>query len=123
MTKYSTNLNRRVECPKCGHHFTPHTAAMQTLTPKQNAVLGYLRDYVGQKGYAPSFAEIATALGYTSFATVHEHLTTLERKGYILRSYNEVRAITLIDGEADELFKAKFPDVEPDYNAQLGEGA
>jgi repressor LexA len=69
---------------------------MGTLTKKQRAVFDYLCAYTETKGFAPSFEEIAAAFGYHSLATVHEHLTTLERKGYILRSYNEARAIVIL---------------------------
>ena len=53
-----------------------------------------------QNGYAPSFEEIAESFNYNSLATVHEHLSNLERKGYITRSYNESRAITILPSEA-----------------------
>lgn len=96
MTKYNTNVNRGVRCPSCGHHFAPSADAMGTLTPKQQAVLDYLTEFIAHWGHAPSFDEICAAFDYTSLATVHEHLTTLERKGYILRSYNEARAITIL---------------------------
>ena len=45
---------------------------------------------------APSFEEIAEHFGYQSLATVHEHLSNLERKGYIRRGYNESRAIEVL---------------------------
>ena len=48
------------------------------------------------QGYAPSFEEIAEQFGFQSLATVHEHLTNLERKGYIRRSYNESRSIEVL---------------------------
>ena len=47
-------------------------------------------------GYAPSFEEIAEQFSFQSLATVHEHLTNLERKGYIRRTYNESRAIEVL---------------------------
>jgi repressor LexA len=53
-----------------------------------------------QNGYAPSFEEIAEHFNYNSLATVHEHLSNLERKGYIKRSYNESRAIEILPSEA-----------------------
>ena len=65
------------------------------LTKRQREILNYLTLYSEQKGYAPSFEEIAENFNYNSLATVHEHLSNLERKGYIKRSYNESRAIEL----------------------------
>ena len=77
------------------------------LTKRQREILNYLGSYSEDNGYAPSFEEIATQFNYNSLATVHEHLTNLERKGYIKRSYNESRAIEILPSnafpKADEL--------------------
>ena len=70
------------------------------LTKRQREILNYLTVYAEQNGFAPSFEEIAENFGYNSLATVHEHLTNLERKGYIKRSYNESRAIEILPSEA-----------------------
>ena len=70
------------------------------LTKRQREILNYLSAYTEQNGYAPSFEEIAETFRYNSLATVHEHLTNLERKGYIKRSYNESRAIEILPTEA-----------------------
>lgn len=66
------------------------------LTRKQREILDYLQGSIERNGYAPSFEEIAEQFGYQSLATVHEHLSNLERKGYIRRSYNESRAIEVL---------------------------
>lgn len=71
------------------------------LTKRQREILNYLTAYTEQHGYAPSFEEIAESFNYNSLATVHEHLSNLERKGYITRSYNESRAITILPTEAN----------------------
>ena len=70
------------------------------LTKRQREILNYLSTYSEQNGFAPSFEEIAEHFAYNSLATVHEHLTNLERKGYIKRSYNESRAIEILPTEA-----------------------
>lgn len=70
------------------------------LTKRQREILTYLTTYSEQNGFAPSFEEIAERFDYNSLATVHEHLTNLERKGYIKRSYNESRAIEILPSEA-----------------------
>lgn len=70
------------------------------LTKRQREILNYLTVYTEQNGFAPSFEEIAENFGYNSLATVHEHLTNLERKGYIKRSYNESRAIEILPSDA-----------------------
>lgn len=70
------------------------------LTKRQREILNYLTTYSEQNGFAPSFEEIAENFSYNSLATVHEHLTNLERKGYIKRNYNESRAIEILPSEA-----------------------
>ncbi len=66
------------------------------LTKRQKEILDFIHDFIDQHGYAPSFEEIATSFGYSSLATVHEHLSNLERKGYIRKSYNESRSIEMV---------------------------
>jgi repressor LexA len=66
------------------------------LTKRQKEILDYVETFIDDRGYAPSFEEIADAFGYSSLATVHEHLSNLERKGYIRKSYNESRSIELV---------------------------
>ncbi len=66
------------------------------LTKRQKEILDYIEGFIAQKGYAPSFEEIAGSFGYSSLATVHEHLSNLERKGYIRKSYNESRSIEMV---------------------------
>jgi repressor LexA len=67
-----------------------------TLTRRQKQILDFIESYIRQHGYAPSFEEIAAQFSFSSLATVHEHLTNLERKGYIRRAHNESRAIELV---------------------------
>ena len=66
------------------------------LTKRQKEILDYIDGFIEDRGYAPSFEEIAESFGYASLATVHEHLSNLERKGYIRKSYNESRSIELV---------------------------
>jgi len=65
------------------------------LTKRQKEILDHVGAFIDERGYAPSFEEIADHFGYSSLATVHEHLSNLERKGYIRKSYNESRSIEL----------------------------
>ncbi|MGD2122839.1 MAG: transcriptional repressor LexA [Gemmatimonadota bacterium] len=66
------------------------------LTKRQKEILDFIHAFIDQHGYAPSFEEIAHSFGYSSLATVHEHLSNLERKGYIRKSYNESRSIEMV---------------------------
>lgn len=65
------------------------------LTKRQKEILDHIGAFIEERGYAPSFEEIARHFGYASLATVHEHLSNLERKGYIRKAYNESRSIEL----------------------------
>ena len=67
------------------------------LTKRQKEILDYIGDFIGDRGYAPSFEEIAQSFGYSSLATVIVHLSKLERKGYIRKSYNERRSVELLN--------------------------
>src|SRR5271154_3368255 len=64
-----------------------------SLTKRQKEVLNSLVGFLNKNGYSPSFEEIAHALKLTSLATVHKHLSTLEKKGFIRRGYNQSRSI------------------------------
>ena len=70
------------------------------LTKRQKEILDYIGSFIEDQGYAPSFEEIADSFGYSSLATVHEHLSNLERKGYIRKSYNESRSIELVSTDS-----------------------
>lgn len=66
------------------------------LTKRQREILDFLGAYIEEKQYAPSFEEIAQHFSFSSLATVHEHLTNLEQKGFIRRSHNESRSIEIV---------------------------
>src|SRR3989442_9377910 len=66
------------------------------LTKRQKEVLDYLISFETKHGYSPSFEEIGKGLKLTSLATVHKHITTLEKKGFIRRGYNQSRSIEIL---------------------------
>ncbi|MGH7466417.1 MAG: transcriptional repressor LexA [Longimicrobiales bacterium] len=66
------------------------------LTKRQKEILDFLEEFLAENGYSPSFEEIAKHFGYTSLATVHEHLENLRQKGYIRKSYNASRSVELV---------------------------
>ncbi len=66
------------------------------LTKRQKQVLDFLVGFLNKRGYSPSYEEMARSLGLASLATVHKHLTTLERKGFIRRGHNRSRSIEII---------------------------
>ncbi|MGD2071237.1 MAG: transcriptional repressor LexA [Gemmatimonadota bacterium] len=79
------------------------------LTKRQKEILDHIEAFIDQQGYAPSFEEIAAHFGYSSLATVHEHLSNLERKGYIRKSYNESRSIELVHPEGNGASGVELP--------------
>lgn len=71
----------------------------EDLTERQNEILCYIKHEVKIKGYPPSVREICKAVGLNSTSTVHSHLSTLEKKGYIRRDPTKPRAIELLDSD------------------------
>ncbi|KKQ40968.1 MAG: LexA repressor, repressor LexA [Microgenomates group bacterium GW2011_GWC1_37_8] len=63
---------------------------------KQKQILDYIRQHIQSKGSAPTLKEIALAIGVSSLATVHEHLTSLEAKRLIKRRAGKTRSIELV---------------------------
>jgi repressor LexA len=66
------------------------------LTKRQKQLFDYIETYLTRHGYAPTLEEIGTRFKLSSLATVHKHLSNLEEKGLIRRTWNHSRAIELI---------------------------
>lgn len=66
------------------------------LTKRQRQVYDYIAEFVQSKGYSPSFEEIGSGLGLSSLATVHKHISNLERKGLLRRDYNRSRSLDIL---------------------------
>lgn len=69
---------------------------MQPLTKRQREILDYLQEFIQQHGYAPSLEEIGRRFSLSSLATVHKHLSNLQEKGFIRRSWNRSRSVELL---------------------------
>ena len=63
------------------------------LTERQLAILNFIDEQMRTRGYPPSVREIGEAVGLTSTSTVHAHLGTLQRLGYLRRDATKPRAI------------------------------
>ncbi len=59
---------------------------MLPLTPKQKEVLDFIVQFLNEKGYPPSFREIASGLDLASPSTVHVHIQALKERGYLKRN-------------------------------------
>jgi repressor LexA len=66
------------------------------ITRRQHELYDFLSRFQQEKGYSPSFEEIKEAMGLNSLATVHKHVTNLEKKGLLTRDYNRSRSIDLL---------------------------
>lgn len=71
------------------------------ITPKQQEILNFMKSQILAKGYPPSVREICEAVSLKSTSSVHAHLETLEKNGYIRRDPAKPRAIEIIDGSFD----------------------
>jgi len=69
---------------------------VRPLTKRQREILNFLNEFIEHQGYAPSLEEIGRRFGLSSLATVHKHLTNLQEKGFIRRSWNRSRSVELI---------------------------
>ena len=63
------------------------------LTERQRGILNFIEAETRDRGYPPSVREIGEAVGLTSTSTVHAHLATLQRLGYLRRDPTKPRAI------------------------------
>lgn len=72
------------------------------LTPKQKKVLEFVKKYSSKHEFAPSLREIGRHIGVNSPATVHQHLTALEGKGFLEREKSQPRSITVKSPESIE---------------------
>jgi len=68
-------------------------ARSKPLTPRQREILDFIEQQNNDRGYPPSVREIGEAVGLTSPSTVHTHLLTLQRLGYLRRDPTKPRAI------------------------------
>ena len=75
----------------------------QKLSPKQEQILNCIKQSLREKGYPPSVRELCLAVGLSSTSTVHSHLNTLEKKGYIRRDPSKPRTIEVLDEEVNWL--------------------
>jgi len=67
------------------------------ITDKQREILEYIKEEILHKGYPPAVREICKAVNLKSTSSVHSHLETLEKNGYIRRDPTKPRAIEIID--------------------------
>lgn len=69
---------------------------IENLTKRQDDILNYIKSFIVSNGYPPTVREIGSALGISSPATIHVHLSNLEKKGFIKKDGTKNRAIELL---------------------------
>ena len=69
------------------------------ITAKQQEILAFIKETILNKGYPPTVREICEAVRLKSTSSVHSHLETLEKNGYIRRDPTKPRAIEILDEE------------------------
>lgn len=67
------------------------------ITAKQQEILDYIKETILKKGYPPAVREICEAVHLRSTSSVHSHLETLEKNGYIRRDPTKPRTIEILD--------------------------
>nr|WP_294469547.1 transcriptional repressor LexA [uncultured Sellimonas sp.] len=67
------------------------------ITEKQSEILEYIKSQILERGFPPAVREICEAVHLKSTSSVHSHLETLEKNGYIRRDPTKPRAIEILD--------------------------
>jgi repressor LexA len=83
--------------------------APMAVTRRQKEVLEFLESFVSRNGYSPSFEEIARGLELKSLATVHKHISNLEKKGLLDRVHNRSRSIDIVPESARHRTNDRLP--------------
>lgn len=75
---------------------------LKELTKRQRSIYQYIVRFIRRKGYPPTVRDIGKGVGLSSASTVHFHLNTLEKKGFIERDPSKPRAIKPLLGEDED---------------------
>ena len=67
------------------------------ITDKQREILEYIKNEILNRGFPPAVREICEAVNLKSTSSVHAHLESLEKNGYIRRDPTKPRAIEIVD--------------------------
>ena len=76
---------------------------MPTLTKRQKQILDFIKNYIGDYGYSPTFEEIKKHFKLKSVATIHEHIETLVEKKFLMKDNNSARGIELPKKQPDAI--------------------
>ena len=76
---------------------------MPTLTKRQKQILDFIKNYIKDCGYSPTFEEIKKHFKLKSVATIHEHIETLVEKKFLMKDNNSARGIELPKKQPDAI--------------------
>lgn len=90
------------------------------ITAKQNEILQFIKEQILEKGYPPAVREICEAVNLKSTSSVHSHLETLEKNGYIRRDPTKPRAIEICD-DSFQMVRTEMVNVPVIGNVAAGQ--
>lgn len=76
-------------------------------TKKQQELLEFIQNFIGSKGYSPSYREIKAGLGYNSVATVSLHINNLIKRGHLQKRDHSARSLEVVKAKIDEPIATK----------------
>lgn len=96
------------------------------LTKKQTAVYDFIKEFIEENGYAPSYRDIMAGLGLSSVSSVAEHVDNLVNLGALRKSSGEARSLEVVDisyPETTALFKFRISLASDSEKAVLKQAA
>ncbi len=94
--------------------------AQGKITAKQQEILTYIKDEILRRGYPPAVREICEAVHLKSTSSVHSHLETLEKNGFIRRDPTKPRAIEICD-EGFQMIRSEMTSLPIIGNVAAGQ--
>lgn len=94
--------------------------AQGKITAKQEEILTYIKDEILKRGYPPAVREICEAVHLKSTSSVHSHLETLEKNGFIRRDPTKPRAIEICD-ESFQIIRSEMTSLPVIGNVAAGQ--
>ncbi len=83
------------------------------ITKKQQLILDYIKKEILEKGFPPSVREIGEAVGLKSTSSVHAHLESLEKNGYIRKNASKTRSIEILDDDFQDMRMSRLGLASP----------
>ncbi len=85
---------------------SPEGVIKSLPTKQQNKILVFIRDFIEQNGYSPTYREIKTALNYSSVSIVAKHVNILVQKGQLIKRFKTARSLEVTSSVAEFRIKS-----------------